>query len=392
MGIIKRRGGYTVGRESYRYLLASNSDEFTSVTALPKYSGNAAKIITKRNKGNDDSYAIKLYRKELQNISISIPSGHEYFQYVEASKEEMKHVYSSSISPVYPIYWSPSSSILYSPPIYSSPMVGENEFKALKPATNKASVILENDKYDYYILDYVSLQKTNLNIIALQAIIDGDWFVHRPDEKSRVHTNLTNLKREFRELLRYDDKALVELDIRNSQPLIASILIREYWINKSKTIPADVIQYQQDCEAGIFYDYFIKLNGESEENRREFKIQMFGEVFFSKVTNRNTKLKKQFIAKYPNVYTAICDIKGGMGSKTYNQFAILLQQKEASIIFDRVNIGLLKDCIPAFNIFDSILCLPEHKEIVRERLTDAFSAFNIIPTINYKTYNEKQNK
>ena len=92
------------------------------------------------------------------------------------------------------------------------------------------------------------------------------------------------------------------------------------------------------------------------------------------------------MAKYPNVYTAICDIKGGLESDTYNRFAILLQQKEASIIFDCVNIGLLKEGIPAFNIFDSILCLGEHKGIVRESLMDAFSPLNITPTIKEKKY------
>jgi hypothetical protein len=159
----------------------------------------------------------------------------------------------------------------------------------------------------------------------------------------------------------------------------------DYWRKKGRIIPDDVVQYQRDCEAGKFYDYFIQLNN-MQEDRQEFKARMFGEVFFSKVSKRSTALKKQFIAKYPNVYKAICDIKGGYGSKTYNQFAILLQRKEASIIFDRVNIGLLKDYIPAFNIFDSILCLPEHKEIVRTRLLDAFSTINITPTINYKEY------
>ncbi len=128
----------------------------------------------------------------------------------------------------------------------------------------------------------------------------------------------------------------------------------------------------------------MQLNNVLPENRSEFKIKMFGEVFFSKVSKRKTKLKKQFIAKYPNAYEAICAIKGGLGSKTYNQFAILLQQKEASIIFDTVNMGLLKEGIPAFNIFDSILCSPEHKEIAKERLLNAFSSINITPTINYK--------
>jgi len=60
------------------------------------------------------------------------------------------------------------------------------------------------------------------------------------DKQSRVHTNLTNLKADFRKFLRYEGKVLVELDIRNSQPLIASILIKDYWIQKGAIIPEDV--------------------------------------------------------------------------------------------------------------------------------------------------------
>jgi len=236
-----------------------------------------------------------------------------------------------------------------------------------------------------FVSKYVFVERIiDANTQALQAIIDGEWFVPRKYNKSRVYTNLTSLKREFRQLLRYEGKPLVELDIRNSQPLIASILIKNYWLNKDVTIPEDVTQYQKDCEAGIFYDYFMKLNDIQDEDRCEFKVKLFAEVFFSKVSKRNTILKTQFIEKYPSAYEAICSIKGGLGSKDYNRFAIQLQNKEAQIIFDEVNMGLLNDGIPAFNIFDSILCLPEHKEIVMERLMKAFAVYDLTPTINYK--------
>ncbi len=78
------------------------------------------------------------------------------------------------------------------------------------------------------------IQKTNPVMFSLEAILNGEFYVLRPDEKSRVYTNLTNLKRECRAFLRYDDKPLVELDIRNSQPLIASIIIKEYGFNNVK--------------------------------------------------------------------------------------------------------------------------------------------------------------
>jgi hypothetical protein len=124
---------------------------------------------------NDDSSAIKLYRRELQNITIDIKPEHEYYQYVGRNMEDVKHLYSTSISSIYPTSSYSYSSLSTLPPIYSSPMVGENQQQALKPATNNTSVILENNKYEPCIPNYVSLHKTNANIIALQAISEGDW-------------------------------------------------------------------------------------------------------------------------------------------------------------------------------------------------------------------------
>jgi len=48
---------------------------------------------------------------------------------------------------------------------------------------------------------------------------------------------------------------------------------------------------------------------------------------------------------------------------------------------------LIRAGVQAFKIFDSIQCLPEDKEIVRKELLEAFSVYNITPTINYKDYN-----
>ncbi len=301
----------------------------------------------------------------------------DYFSPGQASEKVEKKFISSystaSISFSSTTYSSPSYSYISSSTPILPLMLGDFSCNST-PVSNT----------DDFTKPFFTAEKVNPNFLSIEAIQKGNWFLHRPDKRSRVHTNLTNLKREYREFLRYNGKPLVELDIRNSQPLIASILIKDHWVKQRRSIPEDAVQYQKDCEAGTFYDYFMHLNRVPTESRSDFKAQMFGDVFFSSVSNRKTELKAQFISKYPCVYEAICAIKGGLGSKTYNRFAILLQQKETSIIFDNVNMGLLKDGIPAFNIFDSILCLQEHKETARERLLSAFAALNITPTINYK--------
>ena len=373
--VIKKVRNHQVGVKSSAYTIVNKNTDWEEIIAESKYTLIPSKIIEKRNAlRSNPSNNLKMYKKCISNITVDIPADYYSTWDSTGGNDEKKFSYTYSSLTTYP-------STSYSSPTYStSPiniplMLGEYSY-------NTALV----EDTDDFTKVFCTTQKVNSYILSLEAIKQGNWFVLRPDKESRVHTNLTNLKREFRYFLRYKEKSLVELDIRNSQPLIASILINGYWLKKGKLIPADVIGYQQDCEAGIFYDYFMELNNILEENRGEFKIQMFSELFFSKVSKRKTRLKKQFIAKYPNAYQAICDIKGGYGSKTYNQFSIQLQRKEASIIFDNVNMKLLRQGIPAFNIFDSILCLKEHQGIAKKELLEGFAAFKITPTINYKNY------
>ena len=376
LGIIWKDSNHQTGVKSATYTLTNDSPVWDEVIALPKYTLIPSKIIAKRNAlRSKPSNDLKMYIKYVSNITLEVPTDYYSTQDTTQLGNKGGLQYNSSYS---------TSSISFSYPSSSTPspvtvplMLGEFSY-------NTASVKDTDDLTE----GFCTTKKVNPYILSLEAIEQGNWFVHRKDEKSRVHTNLTNLKKDFRYFLRYGGNPLMELDIRNSQPLIATILIKDFWIKKCKIIPADVMKYQKDCEAGTFYDYFMIQNKVSKDKRGEFKAQMFGEVFFSKVSKRKTVLKKQFISKYPGAYEAICYIKGGLGSKTYNQFAIQLQRKEASIIFDTVNMGLLKQGIPAFNIFDSILCLPEHQEIASEKLLEAFSAFNITPTISITSITE----
>lgn len=257
---------------------------------------------------------------------------------------------------------------LYSPPPY--------------PMMVKFEKMITNNKYSAsFDSDYATY--------CLMQLQGKAWRLSRPREHGRVHTNLTNLPRELRSYLRYEGKSFMEIDVRNSQPLIASILVKAYFEKQQlDKLPDDVIQYQKDCEDGKFYDYFMEINNieQDQESRKDFKKVFFSKVFFSKVTNLANPLKDQFMERYPSCYEAICSIKGGLNSNDYNQFAITLQCKEAELIFDEVNMSLLKMKIPTFNIYDSILCLPEHQRIVEEMILSAFKSVGILPKLNQSHY------
>ncbi|PZF72593.1 hypothetical protein DN068_12060 [Taibaiella soli] len=218
---------------------------------------------------------------------------------------------------------------------------------------------------------------------AVFTINEGYLFATRPVKDSRVYSAITNLNREFRSSIRLNGKKIVGIDIRNSQPLLACILIRHYWKEKQGELPEDVKRYQSRCEQGKFYDDFMGEIELPEDMRSMFKQDFFRKVFFSKVIEKGNVLKDMFIQKYPSCWEAITDVKGGLYCKDYGEFARMLQEVEAQIIYDVVNVGLLNQGIKAFNIFDSIyVTLKWESERAIGLINKIFQAFDLHPTLN----------
>ena len=211
---------------------------------------------------------------------------------------------------------------------------------------------------------------------------NGFMIATRPKKDSRVYCTITNLNKALRTSIRLDGKKIVGLDIKNCQPLLAAIVIRKYWLEKTGNLPEDVIQYQSDCEAGNFYNYIMDELLVPEELRAEFKIDFFGKVFFSMVLEKSNLLKDIFIRRYPSCWEAICNEKGGLYSKDYNEFAKRLQKIEAGIIFDHVNVELIKRGIKAFNIFDSIYVNNKKDlETAKQLIIEGFNLAGVNPKL-----------
>jgi hypothetical protein len=107
------------------------------------------------------------------------------------------------------------------------------------------------------------------------------------DKYGRVHTLLTKLEKPLRCCLSVNGNQLVNIDLVNSQPLIAGLVARRYYLggmarsrlldatfdgkghpyayralDKPKTsddIPNDVEEYVKECEKGTFYESFATI-------------------------------------------------------------------------------------------------------------------------------------
>lgn len=221
--------------------------------------------------------------------------------------------------------------------------------------------------------------------IPIQKIINKDFRISRPHKTSRVYTNITNLAREYRPYLRLNDKPLIGFDIANSQPLIAAIAFRIFSEKEYGFIKDDVREYQKACEEGLFYEYFMKLNGvdtNCEDARTKFKKEFFGKVFYTKEIEKENYLKTQFKEKYPTCYEAIFIIKGAkLYSKEYKEFPMLMTAFETLIMFE-TNMELIKMGYDVVNIFDSLYSDKEEAiAIAKDLVIKKFNEFGITPKL-----------
>jgi hypothetical protein len=210
---------------------------------------------------------------------------------------------------------------------------------------------------------------------AIQMIRDREFFFHVCDY-GRVHTNLTNLRSKLRSFLSHGGSPLVNLDIRNSQPLIFSILLREHY--EGQAIPPDVQQYVDLVQEGRFYEHLMSEGGIPVERRGKFKRQFFGHVFFCK--NRPvTDAARIFDRQFPNVYSAIWAMK----EDDYTALAKNLQRAESDLMISRVAERCMNELPHAFiaTIHDSILTTPDQAETILAIMREEFGQIGLKPTI-----------
>ena len=211
---------------------------------------------------------------------------------------------------------------------------------------------------------------------AIQLIRDRQFFFGVCDY-GRVHTNLTNLKSSMRHFLTHRGRSLVNLDIRNSQPLFFGVLLTEMF--RSKPMPKDVRLYLDLVQGGQFYDYLMGAVEVSAEGRSRFKQEFFGKVFFC----ANDPVKdsaRLFGEQFPNVYTAIRSMK----ADSYCALAHRLQRAESALMIGHVANRLMIEMPDVFvaTIHDSAVTTVEDADEVKAIMLAEFRKIDLNPTIN----------
>lgn len=228
-------------------------------------------------------------------------------------------------------------------------------------------------------------------IYSIQKFAKQDFYYSVDDNVGRFHSNLTNIKSELRNYITYDGLKLVNVDIKNSQPLFSTLLFLKsfYFEKKSQTInifdipttikllssskkpysnsiimlvktlenidKEEVIKYFEIVDSGNFYKKISEsIFPDRIFDKKSMKKLIFT-VFFSKnrfIGQKEAKDKKIFSIKLPAIYNMFRAIK----VINHRALAHILQRIESILIIEKVvkRISVEKPDLPIFTIHDSV--------------------------------------
>lgn len=255
---------------------------------------------------------------------------------------------------------------------------------------------LINSKYSSEI------DRFNALIASGTRIENGEIFYSVDNTSGRFHSNVTNLGKDLRPFLRVNGEPLVNIDIKNSQPYLSTLILTDpskvSWMTTNPVFALllqslkvshndDVKKYVSLVVSGGIYEYLMEAFAEGglNLNRSETKVHVLRILF---ARNRkpkdptNAKARAIFIECFPTVHKIFSKVRGaekGDKFQNFKRFAILLQKIEAYLMLDIILKRIYRELpgVIAITIHDSVMTglLTNKVESVREIISEELSNF-----------------
>jgi hypothetical protein len=239
---------------------------------------------------------------------------------------------------------------------------------------------------------------------AIEKLANGEFYYKVDDNIGRFHSNLTNIKKELRKYIRYDGQILVNLDIKNSQPMLSCILLNPEFYKKGANlsiygfpvVPSSVIttlcntimlsvcpeskacqefqEYLRIAQGGIFYEEINEILFPGKPFDKHFIKPFVLTIFYidNRHGGRQRKREKPFVEKFPNVYKVFTILKKNDNTR----FSHILQRTESHIVIEKATRRIAKERpdLPIFTVHDSIATTVGNEEYVLKLLKDEIKA------------------
>ncbi len=242
---------------------------------------------------------------------------------------------------------------------------------------------------DHVLLDIASADEEPGNVQAkvdsyreqVRWIQDGAWRFKRDPFSARLHTNVTNLKRQLRAYLRVAGRWLAEIDIRCCQPLLIG------WLAKAAGYVDE--RYLRLCETDLYQFLADKLGVPREVVKRQLTQRALFSSNRSK--HQQTPVMRLFVQEFPEVARYIRKVKAGrklkQDDKPHNELAKAAQAAEVAFML-KVVARVRRERPGCFltPIHDSFLCFPDDADYVKVVMSETFAGMQLSPQLEVKRY------
>lgn len=280
--------------------------------------------------------------------------------------------------------------------------------------TSRASWDLNSDtgEYKYPVTQYISA------IRNIGKLIHHSYEAHFDNNVHRLHSTLTNLRKDLRNFISYDGRQLYGIDVKNCQPYLACLILNPaFWTDGSElpvniynlpnnirnlftsskqlqssvqeffvqTNPNRFEEYVGLVSSGEIYEYIIGISAErlgEKITREQAKTLMFSILFSSNQGSHwssTIRKMKQFFEQdlFPEVAELFRIIKNNYKDsrieKPHSRLSVILQSIESRIILHRCCRRIWEEgdqSIPVFTIHDSVITIEEARGMVESILTE----------------------
>jgi hypothetical protein len=258
--------------------------------------------------------------------------------------------------------------------------------------------------YNEFIESNYASETDQYNSIAGSAtrIMNGDIYYSIDNTSGRFHSNITNMAKGLRPYLRIKGEPLVNIDVKNSQPYLSTIILTDpgkvSWMTQNPafalllqtlkvSLNHDVKKYILLVISGQLYEYLMdafRYEG-IELTRDETKRQVLRILFARNRTPKdeiNRKARQIFKDRFPTVHRIFSKVRGhckGDKFENFKRFSILLQSIESYLMLDVILKRIYKE-LPgtiAVTIHDSVMTgiLTNNVEAVRQIITEELTYF-----------------
>jgi len=222
-------------------------------------------------------------------------------------------------------------------------------------------------------------------ILYLRKLKEGFIYFNVKDEfGERFHSPFTNIKKQIRQFIKYEDVKYKELDIVNSQMSFFSLILTDWNITNVLTEFVDIIEELQIHQNLEHIKLFVKksFNGELYEwisdfiqmDRSQTKLTMF-KILFSR--NKHFTHRKYRVSE---LLPMIIDICNHYNTNNDNLIPKLCQRFESRVMIHGVANEFTKQAkYPFYTVHDSFGYHPEDEETLKNIYNKTFNKLDITP-------------